>query len=379
MKKNSVTPYNSYTTEKIMELCAHLEKNEATLQSKKVTTGFDGFIDTIVRIIKTKQEQKPPVLFSTIKEFGDYILEKQGASFSLETEQPIYKIGGNMPLMANTLGCLGTHVNCVGALGYPGIHPVFKNLSSNCSMYSFAEPGTSTAFEFNDGKIFLAQMGTLNTLGWNKIKDIIGIDALIDLYKESDLLSIVNWSEIDASTGIWKGLLEDVLPLYTSAEKQIAFFDLADCSKRSSESIAEILMLLKEFSRYTKVILGLNKNEAGLIYRVLYQKNAEENLQHIGEKIFEKLSIETLLLHSSKEAIAYNKENVFARKSFFISNPVISTGAGDNFNAGFCVAQLLQADFESSLIFAHAVSGSYVKTGISPQLTDVIKFLEDNK
>jgi ketohexokinase len=193
------------------------------------------------------------------------------------------------------------------------------------------------------------------------------------------LLSIVNWSEIDASTGIWKGLLEDVLPLYTSAEKQIAFFDLADCSKRSSESIAEVLMLFKEFSRYTKVVLGLNKNEAGLIYRVLYQKNAEENLQHIGEKIFEKLSIETLVLHSSKEAIAFNKENVFARKSFFTSNPVISTGAGDNFNAGFCVAQLLQTNLDSSLIFANAVSGSYVKTGVAPQLKDAIKFLEDNK
>src|SRR3954452_1371778 len=101
-------------------------------------------------------------------------------------------------------------------------------------------------------------------------------------------------------------------------------------------------MLLKEFCRYTKVVLGLNKNEAGLIYWVLYQKNAEENLQHIGEKNFGKLSIETLLLHSSKEAIAFNKENVFICKSFFISNPVISTGAGDDFNAGFCVPQLLQ-------------------------------------
>ena len=370
---------NKDIAEKIDHLVNHIKNNEAILRTKKAVAGFDGFVDTIVRIIKTKQEQKSPVLFKTIKEFGDYILEKQGASFSLETGQPVNKIGGNMPLTANTLGQLGVNVSCVGALGYPHIHPVFKDLSSNCTMYSFADPGQSTAFEFNDGKMFLAQMGALNSLAWKDIKEIIGIDTLINLYKESDLLCIVNWSEIDASTDIWKGLLRDVLPQYNNYEKQIAFFDLSDCSKRNDFSVTEALLLLKEFSRYTKVILGLNKNEAGLIYKVLYQKNAGENLQHTGEKIFEKLTVETLLLHSPKEAIAWNKENLCTCKTFFIKNPVISTGAGDNFNAGFCAAQLLGADSRSSLVFANSVAGYYVKTGISPQLKDVIKFLGDSK
>ncbi|HEY6975119.1 MAG TPA: PfkB family carbohydrate kinase [Chitinophagaceae bacterium] len=378
MKKNPITFSNSNMNEKIAGLCNHIKSNETILKSKKATAGFDGFIDTIVRVIKTKQDEKASILFSTIKEFGEYIIEKQGSSFSLETEEPNNKPGGNMPLMSNTLGRLGVHVNCIGALGYPHMHPVFKNLSSNCSLHSFADPGTSTAFEFNDGKIFLAQMGALNTLGWDKIKEIIGLDTLISLYSESDLLCIVNWSEIDASTDIWKGLLRDVFPKYTiPVEKQIAFFDLSDCSKRSNESVSEALMLLKEFARSMKVVLGLNKNEARLIYKVLYQENAGEDLKQPGEKIFERLAIETLVLHSSKEAIAFSKNNVFSCKSFFIGNPVISTGAGDNFNAGFCTAQLLQSDLESSLIFANAVSGFYVKTGTSPQLADVIKFLEE--
>lgn len=282
-----------------------------------------------------------------------------------------------MPIMANALGRLGIHVNCVGALGYPQIHPVFNTLSSNCRRYSFADPGTSTAFEFNDGKMFLAQMGTLNTLGWDKIKDIIGTDKLIDLFKESDLLCIVNWSEIDASTDIWKGILKDILPQYAvPPKKQMAFFDLSDCSKRSSKSIMEALTLLKQFARHTSVILSLNKNEARLICEVLYKKHTSEDLKNLGERIFEKLLIETLVLHSSKEAIAFNKRGVAECKSFFNRNPVISTGAGDNFNAGFCIARLLTLDLESSIIFANAVAGYYVKTGASPQLTDVIKFLK---
>jgi len=364
----------------MIELISTIKNNRSLIAAKKITAGFDGFIDSIVKIIRDKQEQKPTSLFKKIKEFGGYITEKAGASFSLELEEVSLKSGGNMPNLANALGRLGAKVNCVGALGYPQIHAIFKTLPSGCQLYSFAEPGTATALEFNDGKIMLAQMGQLNNLGWNKIKNIIGIDTLLSLYRESDMYCIVNWSEIDASTDIWKGLLKDVLPAcIDTSEKKTAFFDLSDCSKRSDDSIKQALLLLKKFTKYTKVILGLNKNEAGQIYRVLFGKKADENLQHSGGSIFEKLKIDTLLLHSSREAIAYNKRGSFSARSFFINDPAISTGAGDNFNAGFCIANLLKLNPALSVVFANCVAALYIKTGISPELSDVINYLEEMK
>ena len=285
-----------------------------------------------------------------------------------------------MPILANGLGRMGVTINCVGALGYPQTHTVFKNFPSNCRFYSFANPGTSTAFEFNDGKIMVAQMGSLNTLGWEDIKNRVGIDTLINLYKESDLLCLVNWSEIDASSGIWKGILTDVISQYAKpGKKQFAFFDLSDCSKRSNASISEALILLKEFGQYTNVTLGLNKNEARQIYRVLYKKDPGNDLVFLGERIFKKLKVEILLLHSSKKAVAFNNESSFICNSFFINNPVISTGAGDNFNAGFCTAQLLNLDLESSVVFANSIAGLYVKNGISSKLADAINYLEETK
>lgn len=363
--------------EKLYFLAARIKKDGARLTSKTVTAGFDGFVDTIVRAIKKKSKNKPILLFNRVKEFGNYILEKEGTSFSLEMEEISSRPGGNMPITAKALGRLGLRVNCIGALGYPQIHPVFNNFSSNCRLYSFAEPGTSTAIEFKDGKIMLAQMGVQNTMSWDKIKEIIGIDTLAELYKESDLLCFVNWSEIDASADIWKGVLKDLYSKNTSLrKKQFTLFDLSDCSKRSNEEISEAVALLKEFAQHTNLLLSLNKNEAQLVYRALYRKPGK-GMKEIGIKIFEKLEPEILLLHSSKQSFAFNQEEIFQQKSFFIKDPQISTGAGDNFNAGFAAAQLLKLDPGQSLLFANIVAALYVKTGKTPELPDLVAYLEN--
>lgn len=362
--------------ERISRLLEIIKANGEKLTTKKATAGFDGFIDTLAKIIRDKPSEGSPVLFNHVKEFGDYISDKSG-SLSLEINEIDSKPGGNMPIMANALAQLGITVHCIGALGFPQIHPVFKRLSSRCMIHSFASPGTSTAFEFNDGKIMLAQMGELNEMGWEKIRELIGIETLVDIFSESELLCIVNWSEIDTSTGIWKGLLADVLPILEGTDQsKIAFFDLSDCSKRSKQSINEALGLLNEFAHYAKPILGLNRNETRLVYAALHDTVPTDDMESMGRSIFGKLNLEMLLLHSSKESFVINKEGVTRVQSFFIKDPLVSTGAGDNFNAGFAVAQLIGSDPASCLLFANAVAALYVQSGISPTLTEVEIFLK---
>ena len=357
-------------------LIKSLQENFCKLASKKVTAGFDGFVDTLVRIIKNKTLNEQPEFFTNKNEFGQYIIDKSSGNCSIEYEIINTKFGGNMPITSNALGNLGVHVNCIGAFGYPQQHTIFNELSANCNRYSFANPGTATAYEFTDGKIIFGQAKELNTVGWNEIKKIVGVDILINLFEESDLFCLLNWSEIDMSTNLWKGVINDILPAYKKEKKQIAFFDLSDCSKRSEESIREMLSLLKEINKYAKVILSLNRNEATIIYKVVCCENAPGDFKDVCSKVYEQLGIDMLVFHSSNISYVFTNEGCVSGESFYVKNPLFSTGAGDNFNAGFIAAQLLELDAKDSLAFANAVAALYIQTGKSQQPQQIISFLE---
>lgn len=353
-----------------------LKNAESILSGKRVTAGFDGFTDTIARIIRKKRNHKAPSYFTSIKEFGTYITEKHSASFSLEIEETSKKPGGNMPIMSHTLGTMGIKVSCIGAFGYPHTDEIFKTMSPNCELNSFAEPGSSTAFEFQDGKMFLAQMGDLNSTGWDDLVNKIGADKLRSFFQDTDMVCLLNWSEIDASTSIWKGLLKDIFPSLHANKNPYLFIDLSDCSKRSKEALSEALQLINEFGKHDRVILSLNKNEAGIISSQVSPKKRFNDLLNQGEKIFASMNLHTLLIHSARETIAFRGDEQVSIPTFYTPKPLISTGAGDNFNAGFCAAQLLGLDLTTAVIFANAIAGSYIRSGVAPRISDIKTFLE---
>jgi len=59
----------------------------------------------------------------------------------------------------------------------------------------------------------------------------------------------------------------------------------------------------------------------------------------------------------------------------FVQQPKISTGAGDHFNAGFCLGNLLGFSLEESLCTGVATSGYYVRTAESPSASQLAEFV----
>ena len=59
----------------------------------------------------------------------------------------------------------------------------------------------------------------------------------------------------------------------------------------------------------------------------------------------------------------------------YTSKPKITTGAGDHFNAGFSLGQVLGLSPEACLTTGVCTSGHYVRTGESPSFDDLQTFL----
>lgn len=364
----------------IGNVLAQIRANRKLISTRQACIGFDGFIDSIIRVVKQKTPDQRVRYFDTIEEFGSFLISQSGQSCSVELKEHLCKMGGNMPIFSNALGSLGIPVTCIGALGYPQIHPLFEPMKKNhCTLYTVSDPGVTSALEFDDGKVMLIRIEALDNLTWEWIQNVVGLGQLVNFFTDCDLIGIVNWSEIEHTTAIWQGILDDVVPRLPSIQGKTVYFDLADCSKRSESDIREVIELLPSYAKNFRTVLGINENEARILFRVLMDEpnSAGCDIQTIGEQLYRRLGVEVLVIHPREGAWAWQNGNRYHVKTRLIQHPKISTGGGDNFNAGFSLAWLLGMDLESSLITANAVSGFYVQNGFSPSLDQLTAYLQE--
>ena len=350
-----------------------LEKTKLVLQStqlnnKSALVGFDGFIDALFKI-KKESEYDKAIYFDKIKSIGEYIVKKD-TSFCLDLEDIKTKIGGNAPILANALGALGVQSDLIGALGFPEINPYFKTMSKNCTLKSIAEPGMAYIYEFGDGKIMFSNSSSINTVNWTNLKELISLETVIQNFESNAIFCLLNWSEILGMTSILEGILADVFPKINLKDKT-TFFDLSDFSNRSQKDILSAIGLINEFGKHTKTVLGLNKNELNKLYSLLFGEE-NSNLYNQGKALFDFLKINILVIHNSKETYVFTQNKEYYAVPELIDEPLMSTGAGDHFNAGFCYGLLANLELNECLILANSVASFYIKTGISPSINDII-------
>ena len=344
-------------------IAQQLQPYAAQIAQLNITTGFDAFIDTVVRLVKEQSRDQTNSTFETVASFGQYVLAKSGGSFSLESQEITNKIGGNMLIMSHALGSLGATVNCVGSFGWPDLHPAFRDISPRCHVHSFGQPGTCLAVEFNDGKMMIANMTPLQNANWAHLKAKIGLPTLQNLFTNCHAFCLLNWGEIVTCNDIWMGILDDILAHYSPKNQPIAFFDLSDFSNRPANELALALGLMRRFAQHSRVVLSLNQNETRLLYQFLTNQTANENFENMGKYIFEQLALNTLVIHSARRAWAFEASGVVEAEVAEITQPKILTGAGDHFNAGFLLGKLLNFAPFQALNLANGVAAEYISKG----------------
>ncbi len=362
---------------RIKKVLAQVKRIMPTEIPFQAVVGFDGFVDRICRLVRTRHDRRHFTPFSTMKEFGDHIISVAGKSCDLEFVTEQEKIGGNAPIMAHALSCLGVKTTLIGAAGYPEVYSVFKNLHQKCHVLSVSSPAFCYAYEFLDGKMMLADLAVLDELDWGLIKKRISLRELQDMFNVSSLVGFLNWSQLNQAETIWRGVLHEVYPVLEETRKRYLFVDLADLSKKMPEELQRVLSILEELSGKYEVYLGLNRNETELVYAFLFgEKPLEDELEKAATCIFSRVGIEALVVHLIDESFLVSREGVIWERGERIPQPALLTGGGDNFNAGFCLGLLMGASKRECLLCGMFVAGFYIREGKSPTLKELASELE---
>jgi len=128
-------------------------------------------------------------------------------------------------------------------------------------------------------------------------------------------------------------------------------------------------------------VLGLNEKEAYEIAEVFdihidETLSNDEKLKFTVTEVYKKLGIYCLVVHPTKEAVCCIGGEYYRQDGPFCASPVLTTGAGDNFNAGFCLGLSLDLFAQDALTLGVSTSGFYVRNAKSPTLPDLLGFLD---
>ena len=366
------------STFELRELCAQKLLASVDLASQRTAfVGLDGFVDEIVHVVETRENAQTYQRMPTIARFAERMAEAAGRSTNVEVVNQLTKLGGNGPIMANALASFGLKVTYLGNLGYPHLHPVFDDFARRAEVHSIAEPGHTDALEFEDGKIMLGKHSTLKEINWANIQARFGREKFAAKFETNDLIALVNWTMVPYMSDLWEALQRELCPNLKGPRRKM-FFDLCDPAKRTHADIIRAVELIVRFEQQFDVILGLNETEAREIADVLGMAgkgHSAEALSALARELRTKLPIHTIVIHPVSYALAASGDSVDVVKGPYVSKPKITTGAGDHFNAGFCLGQLLGLESALCLLTAVTTSGYYVRTAKSPSIPQLVESL----
>lgn len=347
------------------ELAALLRSAPEKLKGKHATAGFDGFQDRILRPIR-KIEGETLEYFGTISDFGAFLQQKKGKSCSIELDIQTNKIGGNCPIFSAALGAAGVRTDCVGMFSGGD----FAAMPSACTLHSYAKVATADCLEFLDGKVLLAARCTMAEDPYEAV--LAAVPELPALYEHADLAAFLNWSELDYASALWEGIERHIFAALKPDFTKYAFFDLCDIARKSHGDILSMLTLLGRFSLVRHTVLSLNENECLLLGSIV----GGVTLAEIARALQTRFGIREVLVHTLKTSYALAGDVWHSRPTIFCEKPVLSTGAGDNFNAGYAFGLLLTDEPQTRLALANLFSSRYITSGRNFDLIGLADYAE---
>lgn len=337
--------------------------------------GFDGFIDTFVRL------ESP----ASMAEFGPKVAAAAGIAASYPVRHGGDKFGGNGPLFAAALHDIHggkIDVTYIGAMGRNEVLPIYQAAIGGKTkrLHTLAPPAHSTCLEFTDGKVMLCDLAACVEVTWERLMACVGQSALDDELKAARFISAVNWGKLPHAGNIWSHLAGRLAELGVPAKSVIYFMDLAEFETRPLADREELLARLPAITRQCQTMLSLNLKEAWQMGEVFgarfHGRKDADAVAELAAFLRARIDVDRIIVHPNDGAACASAAGTVFVPGPFCRQPLISTGAGDNFGAGCLAAALKGLDDTGVVLAGNCASGHYVRSGRSASFAEMAQLLD---
>ena len=347
-------------------------------QPLSVVAGFDGFVDEMISVVGSRSGDGTWTPMGSMADLGAILAASSGRNGLREMVVRSVDPGGCSVNLGDGLLGLGVAVDHFGTTGSPR-HPAFADFASrcrSCTSWSGAY-GRSLCLEFADGKFFLAAVDQLRELTVEVVEGALADGAYARACAQAGCIVLTNWSLYPHMTAIWRLLARRVFA--GLRHRPWCFIDLVDPSSRSAEDVRAMLATLADFPDTVRVSFGLNLTEATVVSRHLGLAEPAAHPEGLGgaaARLREHLGLDEVVLHNREgNAVAWSGGTAAVQPGPRCAIPRKSTGAGDRFNAGYCLGLLLGLAPADRLDLGSAVAGVFLRRGRSGTKAELEAFL----
>lgn len=342
-----------------------------------ILLGCDGFVDETYEIV---QERTSPSEFSAIenlKDFGELIVQRADGGVGVEIVPKRRCEGGFGINTGRIAACLGLKPVLPGLYGADKIDPAYEEFVDICELTSLGDPALTLAFEFENGKLLMSDLGRVSNLKWADFEKHFGEEKIKEIFSNVDILGLGYWSLTSHFDDLFNGFMKQY---ETLTPPKRMFFDFADIKKKSSEAFIKTLDLIKPYNSKIPLTFSLNEHEVFELFSRIGVAQPELNPEAVAAALAiarEKIGFDELVVHtpffaaassaSEGEAIAIQDRQ---------KNVVRLAGAGDSFNGGYICASLGNLPLKERLALANATTAFFVTHGTGPTKEELIAQIE---
>ena len=333
----------------------------------KVTLGIDGFVDEVWQVISIRTSPTEYTLYEKMRDFAKSVYDVGAGGYGNEVIRKRRSHGGFTAHTGEAVEQLGINLTLVGMFGKENIDPVYQCFSERCKVFSVGDTGLCPTLEFNDGKLLLPYSEPIVNVSWAQLESVMSPEDLRVAYEDADIIGLGYWSMLNN----FNELVSNMCSLSKNPDARM-FFDFADIRKRNKQDLLDTLQMLSTLNDKMPMILSLNEHEAGILYSYMNKEfdwKAPEKADADIEYIRQLIGLDELVIHTPYFAVAATaSEGTAVVLQRHCESPVLTTGAGDNFNGGYISASAQKGALTLSerLLVANATSGCYLRTGLSP-------------